>query len=1052
MLASLLIHANEVVSVDRFADVLWQDGGIVRSTGSLAVYIANLRRLIEPERPPRTPSERILTRAPGYLIRIGPGEYDADDFERLSAEGGRHLSEGRPRAAQRTLAEALSLWRGRALEEFAFAEMEAARLELLRLATTEARLVADLALGGHGAVVTELEHLVREQPLRERLVELLMVALYRSGRQSEALRAYANARERLQSEFGVEPGPGLRRLESDILAQSPALDWQPPPLEGVAPRVAPPRSHRAEARHGLFVGRAAELAVLSEALASTGDASGSIVLVAGEPGIGKTRLVQEAASMAEARGSVVAWGRCEEGEGAPPFWPWRQAIRTLLAHADAGTVRAALAPHAPEIGQLVPEVSDLVGELPPPAPLDPASARYRFFDAVIGFLTGLSQHRAVAVILDDLHWGDAPSLHLTGHLAGRIAGSNICLVVTYRDVDPSPEAGFRDVLASLARQPGRLDLSLRGLTREEVAQFVAHEAGPEAVARILAAVWERAGGNPFFVGELTRLLVAEKALTATSAWTAGVPWAVRQVVGRRTGRLPKPTQHLLSVGAVAGNDFDLTVVARAAGVDLDQALDLVDVAVAAGVVTEEPDAVGTFRFSHALVQETIYSELSRLRRASLHGSIADALEAAGGDEALASEVAHHLYEAVPVYGPARAIAAAGRASAAAQAALAHEVAEHHLRRGLALVATMAPGPERDRHELDLQVQLATLLSFVKGVAAPESARAWERATELGRAVEDQRRLLLSLWGLLTFAWASGDMSGARTLAEHMLDLRRASSDPAVTVTAHLGLGLVAVCCGDLAGGSADLAAAKEVADAAAEEVLAEVTFADLRVQVDSWLSIARHLQGEHEEGRRLAEAALHRARGIASPFTIATGLTFAVCAHVLSGEVDQGRRLAEELIDRTDRLHLADFTYHGRVVRAWALAHGGAPADDVVGLLRALPSAVSAGIRPWHPFWLALTAEAWQRLGYLQEARGLVEAAQSEIDALGSSFSTAEVLRLRGELLVAMEPQRRGEGLAHLREAARRAEEQGATVLRDRARASLARLQGAGAPQPTPTR
>ena len=128
-------HGNEVVSVARFAEVLWRDGGTGRSTGSLPVYIANLRRLLEPERPARTPPERILTRAPGYLLQVGPGEYDVADFEWLSAEGSRHLAEGRPRAARSALGEALSLWRGRALEEFPFAEMDAARLETLRAAT-----------------------------------------------------------------------------------------------------------------------------------------------------------------------------------------------------------------------------------------------------------------------------------------------------------------------------------------------------------------------------------------------------------------------------------------------------------------------------------------------------------------------------------------------------------------------------------------------------------------------------------------------------------------------------------------------------------------------------------------------------------------------------------------------------------------------------------------------------------------------------------------------------------------------------------------------------
>jgi tetratricopeptide (TPR) repeat protein len=331
--------------------------------------------------------------------------------------------------------------------------------------------------------------------------------------------------------------------------------------------------------------------------------------------------------------------------------------------------------------------------------------------------------------------------------------------------------------------------------------------------------------------------------------------------------------------------------------------------------------------------------------------------------------------------------------------------------------------------------------------------AWERATELCRAVEDQQRLRLSLWGLLTFAWANGDMDGARAFAEHLLQLGRTSSEPAVTATAHLGLGLVALCCGNLDEGSAALAAAKAVVDAAGEHLLVDVTFGDLRVQVDSWLSMARHLQGDHQEGRRLVDAAVQRARATDGPFTIATALSFALFARVLSGEVADARRLADELIAQTDRLHLADFTYHGQVVRAWTLAHGGSQGgiedDDVEAVLGALPSALTAGIRPWHPFWLTLTAEAWQRLGRLDEALRLVEEAQSEIDAMGSSFSVAEVVRLRGELTAALDPDRRIAALADLQEAAGRAEAQGARVFRDRALASAARLEDAGAARPS---
>jgi len=161
VLAALLIHANRVVSLDRFGEILWPGGPAARSPGSLPVYIANLRRLVEPGRPARTPPQRILTRPPGYLICVAAGEYDVADFERLSAEGNRHLAEGRPHAARRALGDGLSLWRGRALEEFPFAELEALRLDGLRVAATEDLLEANLLLGAHTAIVAELERLGR---------------------------------------------------------------------------------------------------------------------------------------------------------------------------------------------------------------------------------------------------------------------------------------------------------------------------------------------------------------------------------------------------------------------------------------------------------------------------------------------------------------------------------------------------------------------------------------------------------------------------------------------------------------------------------------------------------------------------------------------------------------------------------------------------------------------------------------------------------------------------------------------------------------------------
>ena len=229
VLAMLVLDANRVVSLDRLIDLLWGDERPARSTASLQVYVSNLRRVLEPGRSRHTPPKLLLTRPPGYELRIQAGELDASRFEDLVATGRRLLDEGRPVPARSALEEALALWRGDALAEFAserFARPAIARWEELRMLATEDLVQADLALGAHAPAIATLEGLVGRFPLRERLWGLLMVALYRDGRQGEALRTFARARAVLTEELGVDPGPELARLESDILAHAPTLEWR----------------------------------------------------------------------------------------------------------------------------------------------------------------------------------------------------------------------------------------------------------------------------------------------------------------------------------------------------------------------------------------------------------------------------------------------------------------------------------------------------------------------------------------------------------------------------------------------------------------------------------------------------------------------------------------------------------------------------------------------------------------------------------------------------------------------------------------------------------
>jgi predicted ATPase/DNA-binding SARP family transcriptional activator len=295
VLALLALHRGQPVSADRLIDALWGDRQVANPVNALQAQIGQLRRTLG--------ATAILTSGAGYALDLGPDDLDAARFEQLVAKGRRLLEEGEMALASATLGEALRLRRGEPLTEFAyagFADAERAHLAELTLVAIETRAEADLALGRHGELAGELEALCREHPLRERLWELLMLALYRAGRQAEALGAYTEARGLLVNQLGIDPGPALRELEARILAQDPSLAAAGPASPEAVP--APMAAGNLRERLSSFVGRTGELRELSEAVRSS-----RLVTLIGPGGVGKTRLAVEAAAALRQEHRDGAW-------------------------------------------------------------------------------------------------------------------------------------------------------------------------------------------------------------------------------------------------------------------------------------------------------------------------------------------------------------------------------------------------------------------------------------------------------------------------------------------------------------------------------------------------------------------------------------------------------------------------------------------------------------------------------------------------------------------------------------------------------------------------
>jgi DNA-binding SARP family transcriptional activator len=680
LLAVLLLHANETLTSDRLIEELWGDRPPATAAKALQVHVSRLRRGLAGAG--NGTDGVLVTREHGYELALPPDHLDAHRFERLVAEGRNELAAGHADRAAAALEQALGLWRGAPLADLAyepFAQHEIPRLQELRLGAVQQLIDAKLALGRHAEVVGELEALIRAHPYREHLRAQLMLALYRSERQADALQAYQDARKALVEQLGIEPAESLRTLERAILAQDRSLHLtvaEPATAEQTGPE--PPR--------GAFVGRDAELARLVAGLDDAFGGRGGVFLLAGEPGIGKSRLAEELAVRARARGARVLVGRSWEAGGAPAFWPWVQSLRGYVRESDAADLRAHLGDGAADLAQILPELRGRFSDLPEPRAPESEGARFRLFEAVGSLLQLATRDRPVVVVLDDLHAADEPSLLLLRFIARQIAASPLLVLCAYRDVDPTVRDPLSWTVAELAREPQTRHVELAGLGERDVADYIELSTGVEPAPRLVRAIRAETEGNPLFLAEVVRLLDAEGRIAEPDAHL-GIPPGVRAVIGRRVGRLSEPCRRLLVSASVLGREFGLDALARLSAVDLDELLEVLDEAMAERVIGEAPGSSRRLRFGHALIRDTLYDELTAARRLQLHQRAGEALEAiyaADLDPHLA-ELAHHFAAAAPAAPARKAVDYARRAGDRAASQLAYEEAGRLYETGLTLV-------------------------------------------------------------------------------------------------------------------------------------------------------------------------------------------------------------------------------------------------------------------------------------------------------------------------------------------------------------------------------
>ena len=582
----------------------------------------------------------------------------------------------------------------------------------------------------------------------------------------------------------------------------------------------------------LFVGRHHELEALCAALDAACAGSGRLVLLSGEPGIGKTRTALELTAHATNRDSRIVWGRCHEEAGAPPYWPWVQILRAVAAERNTDELRADLDAGASDIADIVPDIRARLPDLDPPATMgDPSGTRFRLFGSIARFLINTSRRQSLVLVLDDLHWADVPSLRLLEFLAQDMADSRLLVVGTYRLTELSRQHRLSDTLGALARVPHAVRLHLSGLNAEDVRRIVATAAGMAPPACLTSAIFSQTEGNPLFVREVVRFLAQEGHFSNPGPGTAKpsairLPEGVREVIGRHLNLLPAACNEILATAAVIGREFTLDVLVRASQPRTEETiLEALDEALAAHIVEES--GPGVYQFTHALVRITLYDELRTGQRRRLHHAVGEAMEAAHrrDPKPVLADLAHHFHVAGLGGDVERAIDYSTRAGQSADSALAFEDAINLFQNALDMLDTLsADDPERrcnlllllgdaQRKANDHPQVLETLR------AAADIARSWGMCVLLAKAAyifadtdlrhtahmdirtgplleealdvlpETEARLQIGLMASLArYRLHTGRLEESKTIVSQAIAMARRLGDPAALATSMIGLG------------------------------------------------------------------------------------------------------------------------------------------------------------------------------------------------------------------------------------------------------------------------
>jgi DNA-binding SARP family transcriptional activator len=725
LLAYLLLNRTRHVGREELIGALWPEQAPVSQDAALRTLLSRLRSALG--------GETLVGRDELILNMPAPVWIDLEAAA-TEVERAQHALAGNDVRSAWALAQVPLNIASRGLlpgAQAVWLEPRRRELEDVRLQALEVVGRAGLIMGGTQLASAEraARTLIESEPYRESGHVLLMETLEAGGNVAEALRAFDRLRTLLRDELGTNPSPDTMAVYERLLR--PDQRRRPAEEESERPQVPIELPAELVVRAAApLVGRQDELTALGrlwerarERRTLEREANGRIVLLAGDAGIGKTRLVAELARIAYESGAFVLAGRSPE-ETLVPYQPFLEALRHYVLSAPFAQLRSAAREYGPELARLIPELRRRVPDLPAPVSAEPETERYRLFEAVVGLMHEISTIAPVVLVLDDLQWADRPTLLLLRHLARAPQPTRLLILGAYRATETRLD-GFAEALAELRRERLVTELEIGGLAEDETAELVRILTGVMPSGAFTRTLQAETEGNPFFIEEIVRHLaeagVKIDVASAHEIQRFGLPEGVKDVIARRLSRLDAQAIEWLRVAAVVGRDVDAQLLEQVATLDEDQFLNSLDEALAAGLVVETPARPGRYSFSHALIRETLYDGMSAPRRGRIHRRVGEALEARHSDRDLTA-LALHFTRAAGQQDAEKAIQYARRAAEQATKMLAHEEAAEHYARALEVLSQFEPEATAKRCEL-------LLLLGQSRVRAGERALAWESFRE-----------------------------------------------------------------------------------------------------------------------------------------------------------------------------------------------------------------------------------------------------------------------------------------------------------------------------------